>query len=172
MKCKVEVISGDVSQIEADALITAINSGGMWFGGIDGVIQRCAGPWYHNQAAAKQLTDGMTVVARGGSTPHRGKFVDVVFIVDDLRHPLKDVVAAGLRAADAAGMYTVTLPTIRMGVMLGKVEKTAQQAVTEIVTAVQEFVQGPPKCVAHIKIVVYSDDQTERLFRDTLNPAN
>lgn len=172
MKCKVEVISGDASQIEADALITAINSGGLWFGGIDGVIQRCAGGWYHNQATAKQLTDGMTVVARGDPARLGGRFNNVVFVVDDLKQPLKDVVSAGLSAADAAGMRTVTLPTIRMGVMLGAVEKTAQQAVTEIVAAVQEFVHGSPKCISHIKIVVYMDAQTERLFRDTLNPAN
>ena len=172
MTCKVEVISGDVSKIEADALITAINSGGLWFGGIDGVIQRCAGNHFHRQAAAHTLIEGMSVVARGDSSRLGGRFNNVIFVVDDLQRPLKDIVSAGLQAADAAGMRTVTLPTIRMGVMFGAVEKTAQQAVTEIVSAVQEFVRESPKCVSHIKIVVYMDPQTERLFRDTLNPVN
>ena len=55
----VNVVDGDITQIKADALITAINSGGMWFGGLDGAIQRSSGSMFHGQAqAAMPLTDG------------------------------------------------------------------------------------------------------------------
>jgi O-acetyl-ADP-ribose deacetylase (regulator of RNase III) len=37
------VISGDIAQVKSDAIITAINSGGAWFGGIDRVINNVAG---------------------------------------------------------------------------------------------------------------------------------
>jgi O-acetyl-ADP-ribose deacetylase (regulator of RNase III) len=50
---KVSVIEGDITRINADAIVTAINSAGMWFGGIDDAIQRAAGDFYHNQAEAK-----------------------------------------------------------------------------------------------------------------------
>lgn len=167
---QVNVSSGDIARVEADALVTAINSGGMWFGGIDGVIQRCAGGQFHQQAsAAAPLEDGKTVVARG--KPHKGAFRNVVFVVDDLQRPLREVVLAGLRAADEAGFKTVTLPTIRMGVMLGAVEKTVQKAVEEMVAAVTAF-KDNASSVESVTFVVYNDDNTQRLLADALLPAN
>lgn len=35
----IQVVQGDITQISVDAIMTAINSGGMWFGGVDGAIQ-------------------------------------------------------------------------------------------------------------------------------------
>lgn len=166
----VNVVSGDIAQVEADALITAINSSGMWFGGIDGVIQRAAGDLFHRQAAAGELVDGNAIVARGNGKAHRGKFAHVVFVVDDLKQQLRNVILAGLRAAEEAGFKSVTVPTIRMGVMLGAVEKTTQEAVNEMAEGVQTFLTESPTSVQHITFVVYNDRQTEALLRDTIKP--
>ena len=35
----VKVISGDITQVEGDAIVTLINSGRMWFGGVDQAIK-------------------------------------------------------------------------------------------------------------------------------------
>jgi len=40
------VIDGDVTSVKADAVVTLINSGGAWFGGVDGAIMRVAGMHY------------------------------------------------------------------------------------------------------------------------------
>src|SRR3990167_1163934 len=113
-KTSISVVSGDIARVKADALITAINSGGAWFGGIDGVISRAAGDLFHAQAgAAMPLTDGQTVVAHSNGRAHKGAFTNVVFVVDDLRRPLREVVQSGLRAAADAGAQSVSLPTIR-----------------------------------------------------------
>ena len=118
-KPKIYAVEGDITQIPADALMTAINSGGLWFGGIDGAIQRVAGNMYHNQASqAAPLNNLQTVVARG-SGKHKGKFRDVVFVIDDLKSPLDKVVYAGLEAASNEGYTSLLVPTIRMGVMAG-----------------------------------------------------
>ena len=73
------VVDGDLTQQPVDAIMTAINSGGMWFGGIDGAIQRAAGSHYHDQAAASMpLQNKGTVVAKGNRNDHRGQFNDVI----------------------------------------------------------------------------------------------
>lgn len=165
---QVQVLSGDVTKIKSDALITAINSGGAWFGGIDGVIQRVAGDLFHKQAKqAMPLTDGQAVVALRGNSAHRGDFTNIVFVVDDLERPLSQIIYAGLKAAMDAGFSTVTLPTIRMGVMFGAVEKTQGETVEEMFLAVKRFQQNYSisASVKVISFVVYNDPNTEALLR-------
>ena len=78
------VSEGDITQMSADALVTAINSDGEWFGCIDGAIDRVAGSFYHAQArSAMPLHDLQTIVAKGNRGNHKGKFDTVIFVVDD-----------------------------------------------------------------------------------------
>ena len=50
------LMKGDITRTATvDAIVTLINSGGMWFGGVDGAIQRVAGGQYHAQAGAVQV---------------------------------------------------------------------------------------------------------------------
>jgi len=164
---KVTVVSGDISKVKADALITAINSGGMWFGGIDGVINRVAGDFFHSQAGNRMpLSDGQTVVAYG-TLSNRGAFTNVVFVVDDLERPLHEIVYKGLKAASVAGFATVTLPTVRMGVMLGVVEKSAEQAVQEMAKGVKTFLDDyPTTSIKSITFVVYGEQKTQSLLEN------
>ncbi len=163
---EVKVISGDISQVEANALITAINSAGLWFGGIDAVIKRSAGNLYHDQAARKMpLPLGRALVAYGGKHDNMRKFTNVVFVIDDLNRPLHEVIFDGLVAASAAGFNTVTLPTIRMGVMLGVVEKSREEAVNEMQKGVNDFLEKfPETLLKEITFVVFRDAQTQTLL--------
>lgn len=163
---KVFVVSGDITKVKVDALITAINSDGMWFGGIDGVINRVAGGMFHLQAADEMpLKDGQTIVARSNGCFHGGAFTDVVFVVDDLKHSLSEIVYNGLKAASEAGFKSVSLPTIRMGVMLGVVEKNAEEAVLGMSVGVRKFLKkNPDTTLESITFVVYNDKKTEFLL--------
>ena len=98
---KVHVVSGDLTQIPCDAIITAVNSGGMWFGGIDGAIMRASGDLFHNQASksALPLKHGATVVAKSNGKKHGGEFNNMVFVIDDLCGPLNEIILNGLVAA-------------------------------------------------------------------------
>ena len=167
---KVNIVSGDVTQTTADALITAINSGRMWFGGIDGAISRVAGNLFHRQASAN-LPDkqGGTVVAKSNGTRHNGEFKNVVFVIDDLKGPLHEIVQNGLTTASDEGFKTVTLPTIRMGVMLGVVEKSKEEAVDEMVKGVKLFLKKNPKTsIENITFVVYVDPDTQEMLQRKL----
>jgi O-acetyl-ADP-ribose deacetylase len=161
------VVAGDVTKVRADALITAINSGGMWFGGIDGAIQRCANNMFHAQAAAARLQDGATVFAQATSR-HSGAFRDVLFVVDDLRRPLSQIVRLALDEAERQRLTSVTLPAIRTGVMAGVVERTAQEAVTQLGIGVRGFIDTNPRHVKTITFVVYNDPASVAGLRTSL----
>lgn len=168
-KTEVLVQEGDIAQVSTDALITAINSEGMWFGGIDGVIQRAAGNLFHARAAASMpLTHEQAVIAYSGSRAHRGAFKNVVFVVDDLQGPLRNIVYQGLKAAHDAGFKTVTLPTIRMGVMLGAVEKTQTEALNEMTQGVRTFLLETPEGLDRITFVVYNNPDLKRELESAL----
>ncbi|MEK6845723.1 MAG: hypothetical protein AABY26_03105 [Nanoarchaeota archaeon] len=162
-KTELYVIEGDITQTPTDAIMTAINSGGMWFGGIDGAIQRAAGNRYHTQAGnAMPLRDLQVVVAKGNRDSHRGQFNDVVFVVDDLQSSLDRVVYAGLEAAHREGYGQLLIPAIRMGVMAGAVERTPIETVYKLKQGVDRFIQnyGGQTRLEHIVFVVYRDPGT------------
>ena len=166
----VQVIAGDIAKIPAEAIITAINSDGAWCQGIDGVLKRAAGDHFHARAsAAMPLEDGMTVVARGVNTTL--PFQNVVFVIDDLKQPLGNIIFLGLKAARDAGFKAVTLPTIRMGVMLGVVEKTKQEAVDRMADGIERFVLQEGGQL-DITFVVYSDKETEALLSAAASQLN
>jgi O-acetyl-ADP-ribose deacetylase len=152
----VDIIEGDIAQVPANAMITAINSGGAWFGGIDGVIQRAAGMMFHQQVAETlPLNHCDTVVARKKAA-HRGKFGDVVFVIDDLQSPLSKVVYAALKAASDAGYQSVSLPAIRTGVMLGTVEPNASAAAVELLRGLAKFFdEHPDSPIQNIVFVIF-----------------
>jgi O-acetyl-ADP-ribose deacetylase (regulator of RNase III) len=138
----VNLIEGDIAQVKADALITAINSDGIWFGGVDAVIRRVAGQSFHDQVRmAPSLKHTQTIAAKR-TTDHHGSFGDVLFVIDDLKGPLHAVIIAALTAAEDAGYKTASLPAIRTGVMLGIVEKDTEAAAVEIVRGISAFSVG------------------------------
>lgn len=121
---KIDVLQGDITQFKTDALLTAINSEGMWFGGVDGAIMRIAGDHYHQQARSKMpLKNLQIIIAQGSHEDHRGNFNDVIFVVDDLTSPVKEVVFSALYATIGSDYETISMPSIRMGVIRGVVEK-------------------------------------------------
>ena len=147
---------GDIAKIPAEAIITAINPGGDWYGGIDGVIYERCGQQFHNQAEdAMPLQDKQVIVAKK-KTPHDAKFTDVIFVVDALKVFLNQIIQAALSGANTYGYKHVSLPAIRTGVMLGVVEPNAEQAVIQLLRGIdQHFVDFPDSTVEHITFVIW-----------------
>lgn len=156
---------GDIAQVKADALITAVNATGEWFDGIDRVIIDCAGILFHKQLRQKMpLRDCTSYIARSGCG-HRGEWNDVVFVVDELQVPLSDIIDIGLVTAEVNGYRSVSLPAIRTGVMLGQVEPDAETAVRELIRGVMKFVdEHPETSVKEINFVVFRNPELLRLL--------
>jgi O-acetyl-ADP-ribose deacetylase (regulator of RNase III) len=164
----VTVSSGDITRVSCDGLITAINGGGMWFGGIDGAIQRSAGNMFHAQAAERMpLTDGDVVYAPA-SDGHRVVFGSVIFVIDELQKPLREVVLAGLQEAEKRQLGVVTLPLLRTGVMAGAYEKTVEAALDETAVAIKQFMASKPQYVRELRVIVFNDAPSVSYLNDAL----
>ncbi|MBP6886041.1 MAG: hypothetical protein KBC02_02255 [Candidatus Pacebacteria bacterium] len=167
----VNVVSGDITRVEADGLITTINSSGQWHSEIDHAIQKLVRRHMHGQAFAKSpLTDGQTVVAYGYGHSGNRAFKHVVFAIDDNVRPLVDVVVGGLMTANNVGLASVTLPLIHMGARAGGiVEKSGLEIVAAMDAAIKKFQASNPKFVREITLVVNNDESLVRLARAILH---
>ncbi len=154
----VSVQMGDITRVPADGLITGVNSEGMWAGGVDGAIGRAGGGQFHQQA--QSLIGGQTGQVKIATTQqaHQGAFKNVVFVVDDLNKPLYDVLTAGLEAADKAGMQSLSIPAMRLGVMKN-VGGTEAEKIADMARAVRDF-SAKSQNVKDIKFVIYGDQET------------
>ena len=78
---KITVIDGDITQVKADAILTTINSNGMWIGAIDRAILKVAGTMFHDQATSMgqgdmgPLTSGDALYTTA-FVSHEGAFKD------------------------------------------------------------------------------------------------
>lgn len=161
-KIKLSVILGDITQTPVDAIMTAINSEGLWYGGVDRAIQRVAGNMYHSQANARMPLKNLdVVVAKGDRREHTGQFGSVIFVVDDLISPVSEAVYTGLEAAHNSEYRRLAIPAVRMGVMAGVVEKTPQETVEGIVTGISNFLyrHGDTTKLEELTFVIYNDGQ-------------
>lgn len=162
MKTHVEVMGGDITRVGADVLITAVSSDDVYIGPIDEAIQRCAGMAFHNQLAQFNRQDGDMVLALGGGH-HNGMFKNVLFAIDDMRQPLRELVATALKAVEAQGFITITLSALRMS-GAKEARRKDEDALAELAIAILAFTASNPKNVKRISIVVRNNpSDIERL---------
>ena len=166
---KVQVVSGDITRVKADALITPVGNHDFWFGVVNMAIRSVAGFLFHLQITKALFDDdfleGETVIALSNGCPHQGKFTNVVFVIDNLRLPLHKIVYNGLKTADVAGFKSVSLPislpTIRMDTI-----NQVQEIVNEMAKGIKEFLERGG--LDSITIVVDNDPETLEMLEAAL----
>lgn len=164
----VSVIDGNIATVRADGLMTAINSSGMWFGGIDGVLGGFAGSQYHNQLAdALRVNPNLQTFVAAKRSPHGGSFEQVVFVIDDLNEPLNVIVRRGLVAASAAGLRSITMPLIRFGVMR-RVGGNDDEKMEDMAMAISGQMADISNRLESVTVVVYGDLALSTLLRQKL----
>jgi len=164
----ISVVEGDITHVSADALITTVNSGGLWFGAIDGAIRRTAGNTFHSQIMEYgPIRDGDAIYATA-PTGLGCAFNAVIFIIDDLEQSVADVVMNGLALAVDNDLASVSIPTIRTGVMAG-VRETHQEALDGLIKAISFYTDGTS--LEQITIVVYNNPADVQYLTQALNTA-
>lgn len=153
---KITVQNGNIGEIASDALITTVNSSGLWFGAIDGIIQRYTTNNPHSVLASKlqHMSDSsaISVLAEGSAFKH------VVFVIDDLEHDLWVPIYNALDVSEFTKHKVVTIPTVRHGVMLGIREKNDDEYVMQFVKGIREWIQDNDNpYLKEIKIIVYNN---------------
>jgi O-acetyl-ADP-ribose deacetylase (regulator of RNase III) len=166
---KIELIKGDITQQDVDAIVNAANSSLMGGGGVDGAIHRKGGPEIlaeckriRSERHPDGLPTGEAVATNAGELPARW-VIHTVGPVYSKSEDRSDLLASchmeSLRVADELGARSVAFPAISTGVYGYPLELAAPVAV--------EAVSSAQTDVEEIRFVLF-DDATYEAFERAL----
>ena len=164
---KVNVVQGDITRAQVDAIVNAANTTLMGCGGVDGAIHRAAGPGLYLACrkfngcptGEARITSGFNLPARyiihtPGPIWHGGD--------GDERQLLANSYRNSLRLAEENGCRTVAFPSISTGVYAFPLELAAPIALTTI----RDFLDTA-EVVDTVTMVCY-DPRTLAAYRQAL----
>jgi O-acetyl-ADP-ribose deacetylase (regulator of RNase III) len=169
---RIELLQGDITAQDVDAIVNAANSSLMGGGGVDGAIHRGGGPEILEECRRIRtdrhpsgLPTGQAVATTGGRLPARWVIhtVGPVFSKsEDRSHLLASCHTESMRVADELGARTVAFPAISTGVYGYPLDLAAPVAVGAVKQAVTE--------VEVVRFVLF-DEAAYRAFERALQEA-
>lgn len=141
----VRFVQGDITEIDADAIVNAANSSLLGGGGVDGAIHRRGGP--EILAACQELRrtrypdglpTGQAVATTAGRLPARWVIHTVGPVYaksEDRSELLASAYRESLRVADELGARTVAFPAISAGIYGWPLDDAARIAVSTVRSA-------------------------------------
>jgi O-acetyl-ADP-ribose deacetylase (regulator of RNase III) len=143
----VSVIKGDITRVAADAIVNAANSSLLGGGGVDGAIQRAAGPALLNacmkiRSTTGECQPGDAVITIAGNLP--AKFV--IHTVGPIWHGgqnnestlLRNAYINSMRLAIENGCHSIAFPNISTGVYGYPKEQAAHIALKTVFNFLKE----------------------------------
>ena len=158
---QLEVVDGDITQLEVDAIANAANDR-LWMGaGVAGAIKRAGGEEIEREAVARgPIPVGDAVATTAGRLPARWVIHGVV-MGQDLRTDADKVArttASCLRVADELGARTVALPAFGTGVGSFPLDECARL----MVAAARAH---EPRSLTRVVFAVFGDEARETFER-------
>jgi O-acetyl-ADP-ribose deacetylase (regulator of RNase III) len=139
---RIEVVAGDITTQEVDAVVNAANSSLLGGGGVDGAIHRAGGPAILaacRELRATTLPDGLptgqAVATTAGDLPATWVIHTVGPIYGTVEDPaglLRSCHVESLRVADEVGARTVAFPAISCGVYGYPLDEAAPIALSTV----------------------------------------
>lgn len=169
-----QLIKGDITEVEADAIVNAANSSLIGGGGVDGAIHRKGGPKILEECKRIRATEwpdglptGKAVITSGGNL--RAKFV--IHTVGPVwlggfhveAELLKQAYRNSLKLATAKGIKTIAFPSISTGAYGYPIEDASRIAIG----AVKDFLEKEDK-LERVIFVLFSDRDYSVYF-ETVN---
>jgi O-acetyl-ADP-ribose deacetylase (regulator of RNase III) len=161
---RVDLVQGDITHAETDAIVNAANSGLHGGGGVDGAIHRAGGPAILEECRKiGGCPTGQAVITSGGRLKARHVIHTVGPVYRDGRHGEGELLASAyrtsLRLAKEAGLKSVAFPSISTGAYGYPVEEAAKIALRVVRELAAE--PGPLELV---RFVLF-DEATLRVYQ-------
>lgn len=158
----IEVVLGDITEQNVDAVVTAANESLLGGGGVDGAIHRAAGPRLA-EAGSKlaPCLPGQAMATPGFNLdpPVHHVIHTVGPVWDGGDQGEAEVLAScyrrSLAVADELGARSIAFPAIATGIYGYPTDQAAQIAVTTI--------RSTPTTVTHIRLVAFDHDTYQHL---------
>ena len=172
-KATLQLIKGDLTDIEADAIVNAANSSLMGGGGVDGAIHRKGGPVILEECRRIRATEwpdglptGKAVITSGGNL--KAKYV--IHTVGPVwlggfhveAELLKQAYKNSLKLAVTKGLKTIAFPSISTGAYGYPIEDASLIAVK----TVKDFLEKEDK-LEKVIFVLFSDNDFQVYLRTT-----
>lgn len=158
---RIEVIQGDITRLQVDAIVNAANTSLLGGGGVDGAIHRAAGPELLAECRTlggcetgdAKITGGYNLPARHvihtvGPVWHGGDRGEEELLANCYRN--------SLRLAAENGVKTVAFPSISTGAYRFPIERACSIALREV----GSFLEGHNK-VEKVVFVCFSEEDRE-----------
>ncbi|MGP4069144.1 O-acetyl-ADP-ribose deacetylase [Halobacillus sp. B29] len=168
MNHKIEVIQGDITKMEVDAVVNAANKKLAGGGGVDGAIHRAGGPSIMEES--KQFDGcetGEAVVTTAGNMPSE-KVIHTVGPVWNGGHKneadrLADCYRNSLKRASEQGLRTVAFPNISTGIYGFPKEEAADIAIR----TVQDYLEEHEE-IEYVYFVCF-DEENKQIYENRLS---
>jgi O-acetyl-ADP-ribose deacetylase len=164
---RIELLRGDITRQQVDAIVNAANSSLLGGGGVDGAIHRAGGPAILQEcrriretAYPEGLPTGEAVATTAGNMPARWVIHTVGPVYakrEDRSGQLARCHTSSLRVADELGLRTVAFPAISTGVYGYPLELAAPIAVGAVAAADTE--------VEEVRFVLFDEDALSAFAR-------
>jgi O-acetyl-ADP-ribose deacetylase (regulator of RNase III) len=169
---RIELVLGDITRQQVDAVVNAANSSLLGGGGVDGAIHEAAGPELHAACRALRageyvhgLPAGEAVATTAGNLP-ASWVIHTVGPVFEPGEDRSDVLAScfreSLRLADELGATSVAFPAVSAGVYRWPMDDVARIAVGTVLAT--------PTEVGEVRFVLFSQPALEA-FQSALEGA-
>ena len=167
MEERIQVLRGDITRQQADAIVNAANCSLLGGGGVDGAIHRAAGP--ELLAECRTLggcETGRAKITGGYQLPAKHVIHTPGPVWRGGTHGEEALLASCYRSclalASENGCETVAFPSISTGVYRFPLEKAAGIAISTIAAYLKEHPE-----IRQVRMVCF-DERTERFYRDAL----
>lgn len=165
----VQIVKGDITKVQADAIVNAANSSLLGGGGVDGAIHRAAGKQLLEECKRLRettfkdgLPSGQAVATEGYNLPAKW-VIHTVGPVFAKKTDRSDILAScyreSLRVADEIGAKSVAFPAISAGIYGWPMDSATEIAV--------RTVQEAETSVETVIFVPFSDG-AEEMFHEAL----